>query len=64
MSKQDNNPVSKHQSVTKWFNQGYDFGQMCLKFDAERYEYDTNFTEVSDFALTNDLAKEQKSLKK
>ena len=64
LSKQQNNPVSRHPSVTKWFDQGCDFGQMCLKFDQERYGYDANFTEVSDFAFTNNLAERQKTLKK
>ena len=64
LTKQDNNPVSRHPSVTKWFDKGYDFGQMCLKFDQERYGYDHNFTEVSDYAFENNLAKEQNTLKK
>ena len=64
LTKQDNNPVSKHPSVTKWFDQGFDFGKMCLKFDQERYGYDHNFTEVSDYAFSHDLSKEQNSPKK
>ena len=57
LNNQDNNPTSKDPRVTKWFDQGLDFGQMWLKFGQERYGYDENFTDVSDYALSHNLSK-------
>ena len=64
LNHQDNNPTSKDPRVTKWFDKGLGFGQMWLKFGQERYGYDDNFMEVSNYAMTHDLAKQQKSPKK
>lgn len=60
LNHQETNSTARDPRVTKWFNQGLDFGQMWIKFGQERYGYDQNFTEVSNYAFENNLAKHQK----
>ncbi len=55
LNNQDNNSTSKDPRVTKWFDKGLDFGQMWLKFGQERYGYDQNFTEVSNYAMQHKM---------
>ena len=59
---QQNNPVIDDPRVTKWFNKGLTFGEMALKFGQEMYGYDDNFMEVSNYALSNNLADLQDTL--
>ena len=44
--------VTNNSDVKALLEQGYSFSEMWLLFSQNRYNYDTNFKEVSDYALS------------
>ena len=47
-----NNISIKNSEVKALLEQGYSFSEMWLLFSQNRYNYDTNFKEVSNYALS------------
>ena len=55
LKKQDNNKVFKDKDVKKYLDEYKSFSGMWLKFGQDKYNYDNNFKEVSDYLLNNDI---------
>ncbi len=55
LRKQDNNKVFKDKDVKKYLDEYKSFSGMWLKFGQDKYNYDNNFKEVSDYLLNNDI---------
>ena len=52
---QDDNETAFHPDVKKWLDKGYGFSATWLRFDREIYDYDENFTKVSEYVEENDI---------
>ena len=45
----------KDKDVKKYLDEYKSFSGMWLKFGQDKYNYDNNFKEVSDYLLNNDI---------
>ena len=53
---QDNNPTSKDPIVRKFLDSGDSFSEMWMKFGLEKYDYDQNFENISNYARTHKIS--------
>lgn len=60
ITKQDNNPASKHPLVQKYLHEGW--SKMWLKFDQAKYPYDDNFKAVSNYAMEHQITKDDHTI--
>lgn len=52
LNKQENNKTFYDKKVQELLNQGMSFGEMWVQFGQDRYNYDKQFKEVSDYIKT------------
>lgn len=57
LNNQENNETFNDKEVQKYLNQGYTWSEMWLLFGQKRYNYDENFTKISNYALTHKIKK-------
>ncbi len=55
LNNQENNPSFHYEDVQKCIKKGMSFSEMWLSFGQERYHYDNNFQNVSEFAKKHHL---------
>ena len=55
LNHQEGNDTYNHPDVQKLLNKGMSFSEMWLTFGQERYKYDDNFMNVSNYALNNKI---------
>lgn len=60
LSQQSNNKTAENEAVKKLLNSGMSWSQMWLKFGQDRYPYDDNFREVSNYAMNNNITDKNK----
>ena len=56
LNKQENNPVMQNGLVKSLLDNGMSWGEMWLRFSQKKYPYDSNFLEVSNYALNNNIS--------
>lgn len=64
LTKQQDNKTFYNGEVQELFKQGLNFGEMWVQFGQDHYDYDANFLEVSNYAMTHNLAEMAKSPRK
>lgn len=55
LTKQENNSVIKDPKVQEFLNSGKSWSEMWIEFGRARYNYDPNFTEVSEYVENNPI---------
>ena len=55
LSNQSTNPVINDPEVQRFVNSGKTWSEAWITFSRERYNYDPNFTEVSEYVEKNDI---------
>ena len=63
LTSQDNNKTFKNDDVQKLLNEEKTWSRMWISFGQKRYNYDENFTSVSNFAKNNSISKYLRQLK-
>ncbi len=57
LNHQESNKTFNNKEVQNLLNQGYTWSEMWLLFGQKRYNYDKNFTKISNYALTHKIKK-------
>ena len=57
VNNQDNNDIRFNEDVDKLLKQNKTWGEMWLIFGQQRYNYDENFKNVSNYALSNKISR-------
>ena len=57
LNHQESNKTFNNKEVQNLLNQGYTWSEMWLLFGQKRYNYDENFTKISNYALTHKIKK-------
>ena len=57
LNKQDGNNTMDHPLVKELLNNNNTFGEMWMKFSLEKYPYDDNFKEISNYVIERRLLK-------
>lgn len=55
LNDQENNKTANDPKVKKLLESGMSWSEMWIKYDQERYGFDKNFLEVSNYILENDI---------
>ena len=61
INNQDDNKSASHPKVKQLLEKGFSFSEMWMKYGQERYDYDENFTSISNFVLTHKINNKNKS---
>jgi putative hydrolase of HD superfamily len=60
LTKQDGNPTFNDERVQKFLKIGKAWSEMWINFGRNRYNYDPNFTEVSEYVEKNNISLQKK----
>ena len=60
----ENERYRKSEDVKKLLDQGMSWGQMWIRYGQERYNYDENFMQVSQYAFDNNIVSFKDEIKK
>lgn len=60
----ENERYKKSEDVKKLLDQDMSWGQMWIRYGQERYNYDENFMQVSQFAFDNNIVSFKDEIKK
>lgn len=60
LNDQDGNIIKENKNVHKLIEEGNSFSDMWIKFGQQRYPYDKNFLEISNYLLNNNILKEKR----
>ncbi len=60
----ENERYRKSEDVKKLLDQGMSWGQMWIRYGQERYNYDENFMQVSQYAFDNNIVSFRDEIKK
>lgn len=55
LNNQESNATAKNEDVKELLAKGYSWSEMWMTFGQQRYNYDENFEEVSNYAMKNKL---------
>lgn len=59
LTNQKNNPTFNDEKVQQFLKIGKTWSEMWINFGRDRYNYDSNFTEVSEYVETNNISKKK-----
>lgn len=64
LTKQDGNATAQNADVKQLLSEGKTWSQMWMTFGQQRYNYDPNFLEVSNYAINNPISLKNKNCDK
>ena len=55
LNNQENNSVAKNKNIKEMLDEGFSWSKMWMTFGQQKYNYDKNFTEISNYVMNNNI---------